>query len=92
MKDNIFCEKLIENIHKTKIDNISIEPQGKWELIKYEIRKFCICYSKNIAKLKRDTKVSLENIVKNFETTAHDFTISEEQYLAAKNELENLYN
>ena len=28
----------------------------------------------------------------NFETTAHDFTISEEQYLAAKNELENLYN
>ena len=91
LKD-VFCEKWIESIHKTKIYNISIEPQGKWELIKYEIRKFCICYLKKIAKLKRDTKVSLETIVNIFETTAHDFTISEEQYLAAKNELENLYN
>ena len=47
---------------------------------------------KKIAKIKRDMKVNLETIVKNFETTAQDFTISEQQYLAAKNELENLYN
>ena len=38
--------------------------QLKWELLKYEVRKFTINYTKQIAKEKRQQRIKLENQLK----------------------------
>ena len=41
--------------------------QLKWELLKYEVRKFTIKYTKYVAKEKRQLKTKLENQLKKLE-------------------------
>ena len=41
--------------------------QLKWELLKYEVRKFSIKYTKHVAKEKQQLKTKLENQLKKLE-------------------------
>ena len=51
LSDNIFKEKLKQHIQDNKNDNeLSNNPQIKWEFLKYQIRKFVIRFSKMRAK------------------------------------------
>ena len=63
----------------------------KWELLKHEIRKFTIKYSKkleqNSCKLQRDLETKIKNLEQNI--------INEDkfnEYKTAKDELENFYD
>ena len=65
--------------------------QVKWELLKYEIRKFAINFSKKLAqnshKLQRDLETKIKKLEQNI--------INEDkfnEYKTAKDELENLYD
>lgn len=51
------------NLDKNNIFN----PQLRWELIKYEIRKFSIAYSKTLAKNRRNEYKDLENQINTIE-------------------------
>ena len=57
-------------------------------MLKYEIRKFSISYSKKKAREKNNLKTEHENLIKKYETT--DDKPSEEKYIESKLFLENL--
>ena len=48
------------------------DTQLNWELLKYEIRKFIISYSKAIAKDERARRLKLENTLKFLENNLTD--------------------
>ena len=65
--------------------------QVKWELLKYEIRKFAINFSKKLAQNSRKLQRDLETKIKNLEQNI----INEDkfnEYKTAKDELENFYD
>ena len=65
--------------------------QLKWELLKYEVRKFTINYTKQIAKEKRQQRIKLENQLKILEKNLdEDDNLS--KYNNIKNELDAIYN
>ena len=65
--------------------------QLKRELLKYEVRKFTINYTKQIAKGKRQQRVNLENQLKIFEKCLdEDDNLS--KHNAIKNELDAIYH
>ena len=54
MSDDIFKEELKQRIQNIKSDNeLSSDPQIKWEFLKYQIRKITIRFSKMRAKKER---------------------------------------
>ena len=53
-------------------DNLRDE-QVTWEYLKYEIRKFTICFSKNLAKEVRKETQSLEENVKHFKSSVTNY-------------------
>ena len=64
-------EKIKEHILLTikKLDNDDLrDEQVKWKNLKYEIRKFIICLSKNLVKEVRKETQSLDEKVKHFES------------------------
>ena len=66
-------------------------PQLKLELLKYEVRKFTINYTKQIAKEKRQQRIKLENQLKILEKNLDgDDHLS--KYNNIKNELDAIYN
>ena len=68
-----------------------IPPRSKWGFLKYEIRKFSISFSKNLAKTERIIQTNLENRIKTLEQNLKN----EEDFYAynlCKLELENIYN
>mgnify|MGYP006117253303 FL=1 len=70
-----------------------MDPQTKWEMIKYKIRSFSLKYSKSLAKEKREKIQILENIVEQYENlpnSEHNVTLN--QYNSSKIELENFLN
>ena len=69
LKNNEFITELKVEIESMKVQLYELEPQKKWELMKYKIRAFCIDFSKNIAKQRRAEFSNLENIIKKHETT-----------------------
>ena len=70
-------------------ENSSFSDHSKWEFLKYEIRKFSISFSKNLAKTERITKTNLENRIKTLE---QNFKIEEDfnAYNLCKLELVNI--
>ena len=66
LRNNDFIKHEIEAL---KVQHIGLEPQQKWELLKFKIRSFCIKFSKKIAKQRREELENLENIIKVHETT-----------------------
>ena len=67
LSDDIFKEELKQHIQNIKNDNeLSNDPQIKWEFLKYQIRKFTIRFSKMCAKGRTKTKRRIRN---NFKIT-----------------------
>ena len=80
---------LIKNVlNNFDQDNI-VDPQFRWEYLKYEIRKFFIHFSKDIARNKKIEIMYFENILKTLETRA-DF-INNPEYTETNEELDKIY-
>ena len=65
-----FVKKLKTHIKTVKSnlqENSSFSDHSKWEFLKYEIRKFSISFSKNLAKTERIIQTNLENRIKTLE-------------------------
>ena len=58
---------MCNEIEDMKITLENSPPQEKWELMKYKIRAFCIKFSKNRAKEKREIFSNLEKQIKEHE-------------------------
>ena len=65
--------------------------QLKWQLLKYEVKKFTINYTKQIAKEKRQQCTNLENQLKILKKCL-DQEDSLSKYNAVKNELDAIYD
>ena len=64
LPDNIFKEKLKQQIQDIKNDNeLSKDPQIKWEFLKYQIVKFTIRFSKTRAKKEQKQREELETLL-----------------------------
>ena len=68
----------------------SIQKQANWELMKYEIRKYCIKYSKAKAKDNRKAQADIEARLKVLEETPIFFQINE--YITKKAQLDQMYD
>ena len=93
LQDNSFKEGVTEVIHNTlnELMQLQMTPHIEWEILKYEIRKFCIKFSKNRAKTKKEEKIRHENIIQNFETDPECSTFSNEEYAESKIWLEDWF-
>ena len=92
LSNNIFKEKLKQHIQNTKSDNeLSNDPQIKWEFLKYQIRKFAIRFSKMRAKEERKQRDELETTLKSL---AKNLSTKENQclYDKCKRDLEEIYD
>ena len=73
LSDDIFKEQLKQHIQNIKNDNeLSNDPQIKWEFLKYQIRKFTIRFSKIRAKEERKQREELETTLKLLEKKPFD--------------------
>ena len=80
---------LIKNVlNNFDQDNI-VDPQFRWEYLKYEIRKFSIHFSKDIARNKKIERMYLENKLKTLETRP-DF-INDPKYTETNEKLDKIY-
>ena len=75
-------KKLIRNFSNE--NELLLNRQLKWELLKYEVRKFTIKYTKYVAKEKRQLKPKLENQLKKLEGKLDEDNLS--KYDSVKNE------
>ena len=53
LRDAVFVEGLKKLVEEKKIEYADMDNQIKWELMKFEIRKFAIRYSKKVARGKK---------------------------------------
>ena len=53
LKDNVFVMGIKEMVAGKKVEYAEFDNQIKWELIKFEIRKFTMEYSKKVAREKK---------------------------------------
>ena len=81
-------KKLIRNFSNE--NEFLLNRQLKWELLKYEVRKFTIKYTKHVAKEKRQLKTNLENQLKKLEGKLDEDNLS--KYDSVKNELDEIYD
>ena len=89
LKDNIFVTGLKEMVESKRVEYMGMDNQIKWELIKFEIRKFAMNYSKKVARENRRVLRRNENIMKDFETKPrNEHTFSDDDYRRAKQEVE----
>ena len=93
IKDGKVATKKLEKrdfIKNTKSKLNFNDTQLNWELLKYEIRKFIISYSKVIAKEERARRLKLENTLKFLENNLTD-NLKKQQYGLLKCELDEIY-
>ena len=62
----------------------------KWELLKYEVRKSTIKYTKHVSKEKRQLKTNLENQLKKLERKLDEDNLNKHD--SVKNELDEIYD
>ena len=80
---------MIRNFN-TKID-CDFSRQLKWEFLKYEIRKFTILYTKDLAKERKQKISNLESELKKLEISLNDAN-NLGKYDSIKNELDAIYD
>ena len=83
-------KQLIENIKQQQLSESEQTDQIKWELLKYEIRKFAITYSKKISQNTRRSQCELEKKLKEFESNLNS-EASFNEYTKCKKDLELIY-
>ena len=89
-----YVEKIKEHILLTikMLDKDDLrDEQVRWEYLKYEIRKFTICFPKTLAKEVRKETQSLEEKVKHFESSATNY-YNDLQYIEYKERLNTFYS
>ena len=92
LKDHIYVAGVREMVQVKKVEYAEFNNQIKWELIKFEIRKFTMEYSKKVAREKKGLLISNEEKIKEFETKSrNEHSISEEDYNKAKQEIEEFH-
>ena len=69
-------------------DNI-VDPQFRWEYLKYEIRKFSIHFSKGIARNKKIERTYLENKLKTLENSPN--FVNNPEYIETYEKLDKIY-
>ena len=84
MEKHIDCVK--NDLKKDK----TLSEISKWELLKYEIRKFTINFSKLLARESRKEKCILENKLRNLESDVSNKKQFED-YQKCKADLESIY-
>ena len=62
-------KRLINNVLDNLDQDNIVDPQFRWEYLKYEIRKFSIHFSKSIAQNKKIERTYLENKLKTLENS-----------------------
>ena len=91
LKKSIFVTKLRDLIDQFKNNNIhTADKRLSWELLKYEIRKFSIEFSKKAAKERKATQLELETRLKELEST--DNYLENDEYVTKKINLEKIYD
>ena len=90
-KNDEFVAKMRTLINEKIQEYSDSDEQIAWELLKYEIRKFAIDFSKNLAKEKRREQQILEQNLKRLEESDIILNIDPD-YIRTKIELENLIN
>ena len=91
LNNETFKINLRDFIKNTKSKLNFNDTQLNWELLKHEIRKFIISYSKVIAKEERARRLKLENTLKFLENNLTD-NLKKQQYELLKCELDEIYD
>ena len=55
LKDNVYVTGVRKLVEEKKLEFEGLNNQIKWELIKFEIRKFTMAFSKKVARKKKET-------------------------------------
>ena len=93
LKDIVYVTGIRKLVADKKVEYGDMNNQIKWELIKFEIRKFTLKYSKKFAREKRRVLDLNEKITREFETKPrNEHSISDEEYERAKQEIENFHS
>ena len=82
-------KKLIKNVLDNLDQDNIVDPQFRWEDLKYEIRKFSIHFSKGIARNKKTERKYLENKFKNLENNP-SFVVNPE-YIETNEKHDQIY-
>ena len=91
MKDHIYVSE-IKHLVSSSLSNISnMNAQLKWELLKYEIRKFTIDYIKRKAKERRKQHALLESELEKLENNSEN-SENLRKYESLKSDLELIYD
>ena len=91
LNNETFKINLRDFMNNTKTKLNFNDTQLNWELLKYEIRKFIISYSKAIAKEERARRLKLENTLKSLENNLTD-NFKKQQYELLNCELDEIYD
>ena len=91
LNNETFKINLRDFIKNTKSKLNFNDTQLNWELLKYEIRKFTVSYSKAIAKEERARRLKSENTLKFLENNLTD-NLKRQQYELLICELDEIYD
>ena len=89
-KDPIYKENLRALIREFLETNHNLDGQSKWELLKYEVKRYTFKYTSKIARDKQENKIRLENQIACFNTENVDE--NDENYKKARDDLEKIYS
>lgn len=89
--DKFFEEGIIHTISDTLTTNSNFDPHLTWEILKYEMRKFSIKFSKIKSSTSKLDKEKHENNIKAYESNPIDSSITQDQYDNSKAWLDNWY-
>ena len=93
LKDNVYVTGVKKLVAEKKVEYGGMNNQIKWELIKFEIRKFTMAFSKKVAREKRKLLELNEKITRDFEIKPrNEHSITEEKYERAKQEIEKFHS
>ena len=88
-KDPVYKERL-RNIIRTFLNEAQdMDKQLKWELLKYEVKKFTIQYTRNSSRQKRERKQQLED---RLQTLLENDKQDSDEYKAAHKNLDEIYD
>ena len=83
----------MKTLIKNVLDNLDrdsiVDPQFRWEYLKYEIRKFSIHFSKDIAWNKKIERTYLENKLKTLESRPN--FVNSPEYTETNEKLDKIY-
>ena len=86
-----FKQGIKNTISSTLNENSSSNPHLQWEILKYEVRKYSIKYSKEQSNRKKIDKRNHEKIVQTFESNPNE-SMQQEEYEHSKAWLETWYS